>query len=129
MIEFWIKLLPLLSLIVLILLISDHFLRKWLEINKDNKKSYANRIHSSGILLIVLIFIFIISIYHHLSTVNTGNLLIVFIIVASGFDAFMQWKYLHNSKEYIITLTKGILLIIIVLLTMHFNLLKLIFEN
>lgn len=89
----------------------EKLVRRWLGIEKvSGSKRYANRSHRWGATLIGLSF-FIITLFYLEPALPVATITVFFVAfvgVSYGFDAFMQWKFLVNSREYIITIITGV---------------------
>ncbi|MDM5219672.1 DUF4181 domain-containing protein [Peribacillus sp. NJ11] len=90
-------------ILIIFSLFIDKFLRKWLGVEKKKiSETSGKNIDRWGRGIILFIFLCILPF-----AVEDRNVIkwywICFLIVSMGFQLFMEWKYLKNSKEYVIT--------------------------
>lgn len=99
----------LISLLVILLALIDLTIKKYFIVEELNKISDTNGKNINrwvkGLLFVISVCVF----FFVLDTTNINSLkwywLIVF-IVAMGQHAFIEWRYLKGSKEYVISLIK-----------------------
>ncbi|QBP42767.1 DUF4181 domain-containing protein [Paenisporosarcina antarctica] len=109
-----------------------HFLRKILNIEKEKKEFFSynhiNKLHGkidwviriSSMLLIIIISS--LSIYQQYPLTFFLIAMIIYIGIDQGVRAFFEWKYSQNPKQYILTISEMIVLMISILTIMQFNL-------
>ncbi|KAB7709095.1 DUF4181 domain-containing protein [Bacillus aerolatus] len=94
----------LITLIILSFLV-ERLLRKWLRVEKKKVSETSGKNVNRWVRgIIVVIFLcglpFVIEEDKHVMKWYW----ISYLILSLGFQSFVQWKYLKNSKEYVITL-------------------------
>ncbi|WP_077324692.1 DUF4181 domain-containing protein [Virgibacillus siamensis] len=101
-----------LIMLIAVLFVGGYFLekglRKWLNIGKSNKR-FANKKHEWAVLITgaaaLVVFLFMNGIFRTNNVnINPGNLILLIPVVMMSVEAFMQWKYHENPREYLITL-------------------------
>jgi hypothetical protein len=98
-----VKFLAFFIILIIFSLFIDKFLRKWLGVEKKKiSETSGKNIDRWGRGIILFIFLCTLPF-----AVEDRNVIkwywICFLIVSMGFQLFMEWKYLKNSKEYVIT--------------------------
>lgn len=94
-----------------------YFMRNYLKIEKRKGffRKHVNDRHKNveHILTIIVIALFIGAYFYETRTANgtgrfflNGIILVGSVIVLNIVQAFMEWKYLENRKEYILTLSE-----------------------
>lgn len=94
-------------LLIIFLAILNPFLRKWMIGGEREKISETNgkNINRYGKFIMSFISIFLILFVFDISDVNTMKWFwLSLLIVTFTFQMLMEWKYLKNSKEFIVTL-------------------------
>lgn len=109
------------SIIVIILSISHLVLRKfWIGSEKEEISREGKKINLWG--KAILAFIAIITNFIILTYYSEGSVMkwffIILIIVALGFQSWIDWKYVKNSKQYKVSIMVLILGVILVLFLM-----------
>lgn len=97
------------SLLLILLALIDLTIKKYFIVEELNKVSdtIGKNINRwvKGLLAVISICIF----FFILDTTNINSLkwfLLIFFIIAMGQHAFIEWRYLKGSKEYVISLIK-----------------------
>jgi hypothetical protein len=95
------------SLLLILLVLINIILRKYIlaegseKISDTNGKNVNRWVKGLLVLIAICIYFFVLDTTDY-STIKWFWL--IFFSVAIGFQAFMEWKYLKDSKEYIISL-------------------------
>lgn len=128
----WLTLLLLLAIVMLLFLLFNAVMRKWLQVEKKKLFSYnhINEKHKKMDWTIRVVFLVVLSLGNFINVTTepmewfwffeTWFLLIVFIVVSETVRAVMEWKYAVNKKDYIFTISQlifGVLLILTVIQT------------
>ncbi len=125
----WLALLLLLAIVMLLFLLFNAVMRKWLQVEKKKLFSYnhINEKHKKMDWTIRVVFLVVLLLGNFINVTTepmewfwffeTWFLLIVFIVVSETVRAVMEWKYAVNKKDYIFTISQlifGVLLILTV---------------
>lgn len=125
----WLALLLLLAIVMLLFLLFNAVMRKWLQVEKKKLFSYnhINEKHKKMDWTIRVVFLVVLLLGNFINVTRepmewfwffeTWFLLIVFIVVSETVRAVMEWKYAVNKKDYIFTISQlifGVLLILTV---------------
>lgn len=128
----WLALLFLLAIVMLLFLLFNAVMRKWLQVEKKKLFSYnhINEKHKKMDWTIRVVFLVVLLLGNFINVTTepmewfwffeTWFLLIVFIVVSETVRAVMEWKYAVNKKDYIFTISQlifGVLLILTVIQT------------
>lgn len=128
----WLALLFLLAIVMLLFLLFNAVMRKWLQVEKKKLFSYnhINEKHKKMDWTIRVVFLVVLLLGNFINVTRepmewfwffeTWFLLIVFIVVSETVRAVMEWKYAVNKKDYIFTISQlifGVLLILTVIQT------------
>lgn len=128
----WLDLLLLLAIVMLLFLLFNAVMRKWLQVEKKKLFSYnhINEKHKKMDWTIRVVFLVVLLLGNFINFTTepmewfwffeTWFLLIVFIVVSETVRAVMEWKYAVNKKDYIFTISQlifGVLLILTVIQT------------
>ena len=128
----WLDLLLLLAIVMLLFLLFNAVMRKWLQVEKKKLFSYnhINEKHKKMDWTIRVVFLVVLLLGNFINVTRepmewfwffeTWFLLIVFIVVSETVRAVMEWKYAVNKKDYIFTISQlifGVLLILTVIQT------------
>lgn len=128
----WLALLLLLAIVMLLFLLFNAVMRKWLQVEKKKLFSYnhINEKHKKMDWTIRVVFLVVLLLGNFINVTRepmewfwffeTWFLLIVFIVVSETVRAVMEWKYAVNKKDYIFTISQlifGVLLILTVIQT------------
>lgn len=128
----WLALLLLLAIVMLLFLLFNAVMRKWLQVEKKKLFSYnhVNEKHKKMDWTIRVVFLVVLLLGNFINVTRepmewfwffeTWFLLIVFIVVSETVRAVMEWKYAVNKKDYIFTICQlifGVLLILTVIQT------------
>ena len=128
----WLTLLLLLAIVMLLFLLFNAVMRKWLQVEKKKLFSYnhINEKHKKMDWTIRVVFLVVLLLGNFINVTRepmewfwffeTWFLLIVFIVVSETVRAVMEWKYAVNKKDYIFTISQlifGVLLILTVIQT------------
>ncbi|MEK5207874.1 DUF4181 domain-containing protein [Psychrobacillus sp. FSL H8-0510] len=128
----WLTLLLLLAIVMLLFLLFNAVMRKWLQVEKKKLFSYnhINEKHKKMDWTIRVVFLVVLLLGNFINVTTepmewfwffeTWFLLIVFIVVSETVRAVMEWKYAVNKKDYIFTISQlifGVLLILTVIQT------------
>ncbi|SFQ45417.1 protein of unknown function [Psychrobacillus psychrotolerans] len=128
----WLALLFLLAIVMLLFLLFNAVMRKWLQVEKKKLFSYnhINEKHKKMDWTIRVVFLVVLLLGNFINITRepmewfwffeTWFLLIVFIVVSETVRAVMEWKYAVNKKDYIFTISQlifGVLLILTVIQT------------
>ncbi|MEC5422946.1 DUF4181 domain-containing protein [Virgibacillus sp. C22-A2] len=124
---FWIKFFLVLIIFVLLLVVFNALMRRWLKVEKKRLFSYnhINQQHKKidWTIRITFIAIFLFGYFYNISAepyervwfLEIWILMFIFIMVSQTVQAIMEWKYAGNRKAYILTISEllfiGILLI------------------
>ncbi len=89
--------------------ILDKLLRKWLRIEKQEISSPVGKhiLKWGTRIFIALSFLFIIIFNENIILFKVS--IILCLVMQSSFQAFIEWKYLTNSREYIHTIIISVL--------------------
>ncbi|MEK5216456.1 DUF4181 domain-containing protein [Psychrobacillus sp. FSL H8-0487] len=128
----WLTLLLLLAIVMLLFLLFNAVMRKWLQVEKKKLFSYnhINEKHKKMDWTIRVVFLVVLLLGNFINVTTepmewfwffeTWFLLIVFIVVSETVRAVMEWKYAVNKTDYIFTISQlifGVLLILTVIQT------------
>lgn len=92
-------------------------MRKWLKIKKKEPFSYnhVNEKHKKidWIIRITSLILLLVTSTYNLSVGSSGNpwytdfgfVMISYLLISEMFRAFMEWRYLPNEKDYILTIS------------------------
>jgi hypothetical protein len=99
---------------IILFLQFEKLLRKWLGVEKRNiAETSGKNVERRGRGIILLIFLFTLPIVITEEGEGLKWYWIFYLMVSLGFQSFVEWKYLKDSKEYVITLIFLLLCIII----------------
>ncbi|WP_430786471.1 DUF4181 domain-containing protein [Virgibacillus flavescens] len=110
--HFWLYLVLFISSIALLIYVFDILVRKWLGVERKRVFSYnhINDFHKKVDTTIRIISVFVMISFIPLMSYGLINFyfqsiaITIFLIVSELVRAFMEWKYVNNSKAYIVTL-------------------------
>ncbi|WP_068614698.1 DUF4181 domain-containing protein [Paenibacillus tuaregi] len=111
------------SAIIITIVISRYFLRRWIvgTNEKEELPRIGRKVETWGLIILALIGITTCIVLLVEDTLK-GNTLkwffILFITITAGFRTFVDWKYLRDSKEYMVSL-----IVLILGVTLVFSLL------
>lgn len=104
----------LLVIIILLFLLLEPILRRILKIEKKHiSETEGKKVYRIGIFIITVITICFIPILVTKETVYMTLFLLLFFIVRYGFELFIEWKYMRESREYLITLANMVLVMMV----------------
>ncbi|MNV68862.1 hypothetical protein D3C71_1617360 [compost metagenome] len=97
------------AIIVIVLSISSYFLRKWIvgTVEQEELSRAGRKVDLWGkVLLSLIVIACIVSmvVEDRLEGAALKWLFILTIIIATGFQAFIDWRYRKGSKEYLASL-------------------------
>jgi hypothetical protein len=95
------------SILVLILMVINPLLRKWIVGSGERyiSETAGNHIDLWGRRILALIGLFLVFFVIDLSDENTFEwFCLIFLAVTFGFQSIIEWKYIKNSKEFLVTL-------------------------
>ncbi|USB33062.1 DUF4181 domain-containing protein [Paenibacillus sp. YPG26] len=108
-------------IIIIILSISQYLLRRWIvgAEAKDELPRAGKRVDLWGkviLLLIAMIWAVNLIVEDRLTDDIFKWFMIAIIVLATGFQAFVDWKYRKSSKEYIVSLIVLVMGVVLVCL-------------
>lgn len=119
---FGVKFLALMASIIILFSLFEIFMRKWLHVEKKNLFSYnhVNGLHKKidwtiriSFTVLMIIFIFVINSTPYGSPLIFSYLVFILFFANEGVRAYMEWKYLKHKNDYILTICRLILWIIV----------------
>ena len=104
----------LLVIIILLFILLELILRRTLKIEKKHiSETEGKKVYRIGIFIITVITICFIPIVVTKERVYMALFLFLFFIARFGFELFVEWKYMRESREYLITLANMVLVMIV----------------
>ncbi|MDM5333810.1 DUF4181 domain-containing protein [Ureibacillus composti] len=101
-------------IIILLFILLELILRRTLKIEKkDISETEGKKVYRIGIFIITVVTICFIPIVVTKDTFYMTLFLFLFFIIRFGFELFVEWKYMRESREYLITLANMVLVIIV----------------
>jgi len=101
-------------IIILLFILLELILRRTLKIEKKHiSETEGKKVYRIGIFIITVVTICFIPIVVTKDTVYMTLFLFLFFIIRFGFELFVEWKYMRESREYLITLANMVLVIIV----------------
>lgn len=110
---FLVNILVIVAIIGILIYCFEKLTRKVLGIKKTSESGkYVNKHHRWGSFFISLSFVFIFNSSETTLTIS----LVILALATFSFDAYMRWKYLEDSREYIMSIITGLFLTLLIAL-------------
>ncbi|KQL35279.1 DUF4181 domain-containing protein [Psychrobacillus sp. FJAT-21963] len=130
----WISFIFILLIVFALISVVKTILRKVFNIEKEKKEfffyNHINELHRK-IDWVIRIAVFITTIsatFYMLNEDFSINLLLFIyffnVVIEYGVRAFFEWKYLGGSKRYILTISEGVILALVIAIVIDFDLLS-----
>ncbi|MDF2065511.1 DUF4181 domain-containing protein [Bacillus sp. Cr_A10] len=130
----WISFIFILLIVFALISVVKLILRKVFNIEKEKKEFFSNN-HINELhrkierALRIAVFIATISAtFYMLNEDFSINLLLLIyffnVVIEYGVSAFFEWKYLEGSKRYILTISEGVILALVIAIVIDFDLLS-----
>lgn len=128
---FLLKYVIFLLILFLVFFSSDRILRKIANVEKQKGVIYKRVNKSQKIgegIILALFFISLIILAYSSFDFEPYIPMIIYMGILNLYRAFMEWKYQKESKEYVITLSNSVLLVIFMYFIFKLNIADMVFD-